>query len=235
MKPSRATTSRVKWSIALLSAGVLASGAAGKREAIEYHCLFDNSGSIAPGIQKAMRTQMRGIGADWVHAALPNDALSVWWFTEEGNPYPATMVRFVMPALHVPAHLHRKRISNELEDSLARWTERVPSVNQTPLLESMYFIGTTRNERWSLTIFSDLQEDSRRWRAMGKGKDVERMMELCPPVSLPPDTIRVWSWPGLRSKDESNLEDYEMLREEFRVFLKKWAPNAYIEMKSLSH
>ena len=106
-------------------------------------------------------------------------------------------------------------------------------VGQTRLLESMYFIGVTRDSAWDLTLYSDLMEDSAAWRRIQHGRkaatepaELDLMLELCPPVATPPSSVRVYSWPGRKTQNDADIRAYAEVREHFLGFLTRWAPGA---------
>ena len=165
----------------------------------------------------------------------------MWWLAPDGHPYPAESTTFTMPTLEVPAYRARKAFADDARQNLVDLLGQLPDdLGQTRLLESIYFIGVTRDSTWDLTLYSDLLEDSAAWQRLHRGKPeldgtaaVDRMLKLCPPVATPPTAVRVFSWPGRENSDRADLDTYAQVRERFAGFLDRWAPASDIRFSNL--
>jgi hypothetical protein len=200
--------------------------------------LIDTSASMPSELHQRVRDQVAQQLASWVTTAQGGEKFNVWWLTPTGAPYPADRHSFVMPPLRVPAHVHRARVSAELQAELAEALDALCyRVKTTPLLEAMYYIGSTRHGHWSLTVFSDLQQDSPAWHAairhLSTGSDeeiVSAMLSICPVAETPPFEVSVFSWPGLVGKHQTSINQHGRHSTLFRLFLGAWAPDAGVHM-----
>jgi hypothetical protein len=171
--------------------------------------LIDTSASVPSELHQRVRGQVAQHLASWASTAHGGQKFNLWWLTPAGAPYPADRHTFVMPPLRVPAHVHRNHISIELQTELSETLDALCfGVKTTPLLEAMYYIGSTRHGRWSLIIYSDLQQDSPAWDAVTRDlantseeEVVSAMLDICSVVESPPAEVSVFSWPGLIAND----------------------------------
>ena len=197
--------------------------------------LIDNSGSIPPEFAKRIRDSVEERARNWILSARPGDAFSIWWFAREEAPFPASKHTFIMPELKAPANRHRPIVANEILERVRAALERMPSgTNHTPLLESIHYLAATQSARWQLVAFSDLHQDTRRWRQIQASKEEDAsdrahaMLDLCPRVSVPSSKIRLYTWPGF-VRGKININQYEIDREAIRTFILQWAPDAEVE------
>ena len=144
-----------------------------------------------------------------------------------------------MPSLSVPAYASREVFSDEAMITLEDWLGQLPhGVQRTRLLESLYFIASTRDHRWEITILSDLREDSPTWNSVWAGNAddtglLDAMLELCPTVKIPPVTVSLVSWPGIVSENLDAIKEHEHARRLFTQFFERWAPEAEVRLTSI--
>lgn len=221
-----------------LSLTVFAGSACTPRAPEVHHILLDNSGSVSSDVAERMRARVLQEVQNWIKTANPEDEFAVWWLTKEGSAYPAAYKALKMPPLQIPAYASRQAFANETMSKIENWLDELPhGVQKTRLLEAIYFIGSTEDLPWSLTILSDLREDSRSWDSIqaAGSKDsglVKSMLELCPTVRVPPVTVSLVSWPGLIN-GSGGIKEHQDARRLFMQFFKQWAPDAEVSVMSM--
>jgi hypothetical protein len=203
--------------------------------------LIDTSASMP----SELRIRVQGLALHqlnrWATTAHSGARFSLWHLSQPDSPFPADRTSFTMPQLRVPAHIHRARAADDLRAELEQSLSTLPfDVKATPLLEAIYFIASTRQGAWRLTVYSDLQQESRAWDAASRqlttGSDEEvvaTMLSLCPQVGIPPTTVHLVSWPGLVTKNQSSIREHGRHREIFTRFFGEWAPEADVTVASI--
>lgn len=199
--------------------------------------LVDTSGSINPDVAERMRMRVLDAAQHWIRTANPGDEFALWWLTPEGSPYPADRKTLTMPVLRVPAYASRDAFANEAVSILEDWLDELPrGVQRTRLLEAIYFIGSTEDRRWAISILSDLREDSPNWDSISGNVDdaglLKAMLELCPTVKIPPAAVSLLSWPGLIN-GSGGIKEHENARQLFTRFFELWAPEAEVRVMSI--
>ena len=145
-----------------------------------------------------------------------------------------------MPPLRVPAYASREVFSEEAMSTIEGWLGQLPDgVQRTRLLQSLYFIASTQDRRWEITILSDLLEDSPTWNSVRAGNAddmglVKAMLELCPTVRIPPVAVSLVSWPGIVSGNRDPIKEHESARRLFAQFFEHWAPEAEVHVTSIA-
>jgi len=197
--------------------------------------LIDNSGSIPAEFSGRIHEAVTDRSRSWVLQGQPGDNLSLWFFAPGNSPFPAYKRTWKLPTWKAPANRHRKVVAGEILAEIRDALLEMPAgTNQTPLLESIHYVAATKSAGWELVLFSDLHQDSGRWKRLrpSKGADpsesITGMLELCPPVQVPPERIRVFAWPGFVGRS-IDVEQYEHDRAVFAEFFSRWAPTATVE------
>ena len=204
-----------------------------------HHTLLDSSGSISPDVTERMRMRVFDAARRWIETARPGDEFNLWWLTPEGSPYPADRRTLTMPPLTVPAHASRDAFSDEAMNTLEDWLGQLPQgVQRTRLLESLYYIASTEDHGWAITILSDLREDSPSWNSVRASNAddaglVKAMLELCPTVTIPPVSVSLVSWPGIVNGNQDGIKEHEHARRLFTQFFERWAPEAEVRLSSI--
>lgn len=221
----------------LLCVTLLGMGCSTPSSTSSHHILIDNSGSIAPNVVRDTKEYVLQTAQNWVKTAMPAEEFSIWWFSKTGHPFPAEHHSITMPSLSVPAYTARERFIQEALASLDSLFDAVPrKVNQSPLLESICLIALTRDEPWHLTIHSDLRPDSPTWNARIRNTDEELinvMLDLCPPVRMPPYEVLVLAWPGIVARGQDAVQQHRRYRDLFARFFRRWSPEAIVTIRSL--
>lgn len=204
--------------------------------------LIDTSGSVPEDTYQRIERHVREDARVWTQGALPGDQLVVWWLTRQDAAYPADREIITMPALRIPAHVHRLHIAKATLQQLEHALQNLPKrVKRTRLLEAIYYIASTQNKPWTLTLYSDLQEDSEQWDAalktIGRNDEDElvgEMLKICPGVNSPPEEILLRSWPGLVGRNRAGIKEHERSRVLFRHFFEQWAPEARVSLVAIN-
>jgi len=201
----------------------------------EVHVLIDSSASMTADVETRVKSNVTDHVQEWAMTAWADDEHSIWWFTQPDAPYPTAQASIKMPPIEVPAHVHRPTAMAQLEHEALLILEGLPmGVQHTPLLEAIFFIAATRNDPWSLVIYSDLIQDSAGWREARRIEPpgdqiavIDAMRSICPPVSTPPSEIVVVSWPGITAR-QSDIHQHLDDRAAFSEFFNSWAPAANV-------
>ncbi len=209
-----------------------------KDELSATHVLIDNSGSLAEEVRDRIH---RGVLEDvdaWLKGSMPGDRLEIWWFLPSGSNYPVGSHPLIMPELSPPAHIHRREISKAILDEVQKVLSHLPAqVTVTPLLESLYFIASNQHQPYSVTLYSDLAQDSPHWNTMKRRCEEEGlldlMLEFCPTVLQSPQKIALVSWPGIAREGQNSVHVHVSNRKLWRRFLESWSPSTSLVMHSL--
>ncbi len=202
----------------------------------DVHILIDTSGSIPEELRIRIRESALASFEKWSARATPGDRFTLWWLAPTRSAFPAAHRGWVMPHLKAPAHRSRLVIAKQLREQVHDALERLPAgVATTPLLESIYYIGSTQatsnSGSWRLDLFSDLHQESARWSSLQptRGASAQTvassMLKLSPLVEVPPREVRVYAWPGLIGR-EVNVEQFARDRAAFTRFFETWCPQA---------
>ena len=203
------------------------------------HVLLDTSGSISPDVTERMKANVVQAARRWIDTSSPRDEFNVWWLTPEGSSYPADRRTLTMPLLTVPAYASREVFSDEAMSTVEDWLGQLPHrVQRTRLLESLYYIASTQDRRWAITILSDLREDSPNFNSVRASNAddtglVKAMLELCPTVKISPESVSLVSWPGIVSGNLDGIKEHEHARRLFTMFFERWAPEAEVRLTSI--
>lgn len=204
-----------------------------------YNVLLDNSGSTAELNQEAQGHILDAL-RDWSKTASPADNFILWSFSETGSgSHPAHRRTLTMPSLSVPAYAARQRFASEAVITLEAWFDEIPQgTKHTPLLETIFFIGLAQNEPWRLVIYSDLQQDSPTWNKQHHNSYdeealLDRMLELCPTVTIPPVSVSLKAWPGIAARGRDPIKEHQHDRYIFQQFFDRWSPEASVDITSL--
>lgn len=226
----------------VLGVGLLGANCGLDRQTpVEHHVLLDTSGSMSAEILARIQEQVLEQTRTWVRTAPSGSALTIWWLSSEGAPYPAQRMTLKMPPLEVPAHRHRQRIVQHFEHEVSEVFEQFPrAVRRTRLLESLFYIGSTADGQWQLTIYSDLQQDSENWDTVRRRLEVlpdddvvTQMLAICPPIAVPPSEVMLRTWPGLVTARRAGIHEHQRYRTLFQAFFSHWAPSASVRMGAI--
>jgi len=202
----------------------------------DVHILVDTSGSIPGELRIRIRESALASFEEWSARATPGDRFTLWWLAPTRSAFPAAHRGWVMPHLEAPAHRSRQVVATQLREQVRDAFEHLPTgVATTPLLESIYYIGSTQatsnSGSWRLDLFSDLHQESARWSSLEptRGASAQTvassMLKLSPLVEVPPREVRVYAWPGLIGR-QVNVEQFAKDRAAFTHFFETWSPQA---------
>ena len=186
-----------------------------------------------------MRKKIVGHALRWVDSARPGDTFTIWWLEPEGSVYPAKRHRLTMPTLAIPAYAAREKFATSAVTEVEGVFKRLPhNVSRTRILDSVAYIGGTSAGYWSLSIYSDLQEDSPGWDDRDVlGEDdatlLQFMLAVCPAVRHPPTEVALISWPGRPPGTLDAVSLHRRYRDLFAEFFSRWAPEATIRIESI--
>ncbi len=198
--------------------------------------LLDTSGSMPADLASLIRADVLHDVRDWVALAPSGSSFTIWWLTPAEAAYPAERLTLTVPPLQVPANEYRQHLARGFFGQVSALFNQLPrDVQRTRLLESLFFIGSVASSPWGLTVYSDLQEDSRAWDAVsGRVRDdddasiVSAMLTVCPAVRSPPADVELRSWPGLLSRGRAGLREHQHYEALFKAFFAQWAPGTSV-------
>lgn len=212
----------------------LACGGSNQRN---HAVLIDNSGSLTADLILKIRESVAEDSAKFAKGARLGDSFTVWFFSKDKySPYAAEHKSFTFPALKPPAYRSRDTAVRDLQAKVEAALKQLPQgVSETPLLESICLLSSTtgRDAAWTLSIFSDLHQESNRWRyrnAESAQETASRMISLCPPARTPPDSITLYGWPGRTGGRDHNVQQFTRDTDAFQSYMDLWAPNAPVRV-----
>ena len=205
----------------------------------EPHIVVDTSGSIPETLRPKIDVNVRDEVIEFAEQAGSGKEITVWWLTPGGSTYATEYAVFKMPRLEFPANLNRTGAIDEMKMKVDRTLLELPrDVKATKLLEALFLIGSVQHEPWSITILSDLRQESRTWRRLSQGKTeeelVEVMMNMAGTPVVRPSAVTLATYPGLSPKgQEMAMVEHIQNRDLFVKFLEQWAPGVKPKLKTI--